>query len=162
MCACVRSIKGAKGATHTAGAAIFTDFPSDSFRLFLQCAAIYVFIHCAFCCRFSFCFCLLSLSLMLCLLLSCRQPVAHCPLPACLLRNCWKMVSQFRLGLILTIALAFLPSLCLLSLFSFFEFAFWFSFCLQSREIKLFCPFSAFSCYCCCHIGFYLSYCHGL
>lgn len=80
------------------------------------------------------------------------------PLPACLLRNCWKMASQFRLGLISTIALAPLPSLCLL-----FEFAFWFSFCLQSREIKLFCPFSAFSCYsCCCHIGFYLSYCHGL
>lgn len=88
------------------------------------------------------------------------------PLPACLLRNCWKMASQFRLGLISTIALASLPSppsLCLLSLFSFFEFAFWFSFCLQSREIKLFCPFSAFSYYsCCCHIGFYLSYCHDL
>lgn len=32
------------------------------------------------------------------------------PLPACLLRNCWKMASQFRLGLISTIALASLPS----------------------------------------------------
>lgn len=166
VCVCVHSIKGAKGNTHSWRSHIyrlpvwFLPFVS-SMRRHLRFHSLCVLLPVLL---------LLLFLLLLLLLLVILVPHAllvvvvlqAAPLPACLLRNCWKMASQFRLGLISTIALASLPSppsLCLLSLLSFFEFAFWFSFCLQSREIKLFCPFSAFSC---CHIGFYLSYCHGL
>lgn len=100
--------------THTAGAAIFTDFPSNSFRLFLQCAAIYVFIHCAFCCRFSFspsaCYpCAPPPSLVV--LLAARYR-CRCRLVYCVIVGKWR--PNLRLGLILTIALVSLSFLGLL------------------------------------------------